>query len=268
MSETAIEPSPTALATRLIERARTSPATNTPGTLVSSRYGSRGSGQPSPATSGPARMNPRASRRTTPSSQSVRGAAPMNTKHASTSSSDSAPSAVADAQRPQPVVLALRRDGRRVRPHVDVRQRRELLDEVVRHRPLDRRAAHEHRHLPRVAGEVHGRLAGGVRRADDRDVLLRARARLGQRRAVVDARAGALGEPRRVVLAVGDARRDQHAVGAQARRRPTARRSARRPRRAAPTASCTVNSSAPSRRAWSVARRARSEPLRPVGKPR
>ena len=45
-SETAIEPSPTALATRLIERARTSPATNTPGTLVSSRYGSRLSGQP------------------------------------------------------------------------------------------------------------------------------------------------------------------------------------------------------------------------------
>src|SRR5207253_922256 len=37
MSETAIEPSPTALATRLIERARTSPATNTPGTVVSRR---------------------------------------------------------------------------------------------------------------------------------------------------------------------------------------------------------------------------------------
>jgi hypothetical protein len=36
MSDTAIEPSPTAEATRLIERARTSPATNTPGTLVSS----------------------------------------------------------------------------------------------------------------------------------------------------------------------------------------------------------------------------------------
>ena len=36
MSDTAIEPSPTALATRLIERARTSPATSTPGTLVSS----------------------------------------------------------------------------------------------------------------------------------------------------------------------------------------------------------------------------------------
>ena len=36
ISETAIDPSPTALATRLIERIRTSPATNTPGTLVSS----------------------------------------------------------------------------------------------------------------------------------------------------------------------------------------------------------------------------------------
>ncbi len=40
-SDTAIDPSPTALATRLIERARTSPATNTPGTLVSSGNGSR-----------------------------------------------------------------------------------------------------------------------------------------------------------------------------------------------------------------------------------
>src|SRR5205814_1018822 len=36
ISDTAIDPSPTALATRLIDRARTSPATNTPGTLVSS----------------------------------------------------------------------------------------------------------------------------------------------------------------------------------------------------------------------------------------
>src|SRR6185295_8017868 len=51
--DTAIEPSPTALATRLIERERTSPATNTPGTLVSSRYGSRGSGQPSAFASSP-----------------------------------------------------------------------------------------------------------------------------------------------------------------------------------------------------------------------
>src|SRR5262249_9302165 len=92
MSETAIEPSPTALATRLIERERTSPATNTPGTLVSSTYGSRLSGQPASLASAPARMKPRSSRATTPCSQSVRGAAPMNTKHASTCSVVSLPS--------------------------------------------------------------------------------------------------------------------------------------------------------------------------------
>ena len=45
MNWTLIEPSPTALATRLIERWRTSPATNTPGSVVSSRNGSRSSGQ-------------------------------------------------------------------------------------------------------------------------------------------------------------------------------------------------------------------------------
>src|SRR4029077_12725233 len=73
ISETAIDPSPTALATRLIERIRTSPATNTPGTLVSNTYGSRASGHPWSRTSGPARMNPRSSRATTPSSHSVRG---------------------------------------------------------------------------------------------------------------------------------------------------------------------------------------------------
>src|SRR3954453_10897518 len=48
-SETAIEPSPTALATRLIERARTSPATKMPGTVVSSRYGSRAGAPPAGA---------------------------------------------------------------------------------------------------------------------------------------------------------------------------------------------------------------------------
>src|SRR5207237_10863026 len=93
MSDTAIEPSPTALATRLIDRARTSPATKTPGTVVSRRYGSRFSGQPAAFASGPARMKPRSSRASTPSSQSVRGEAPMKTKHASASSVDSAPSA-------------------------------------------------------------------------------------------------------------------------------------------------------------------------------
>ena len=105
ISETAIEPSPTALATRLIERARTSPATNTPGTLVSSASGSRASGQPCSRASGPARMKPRSSRATTPSSQSVRGVAPMNTKQASTSSCPRRRRS-ADPHLRQPTVLA------------------------------------------------------------------------------------------------------------------------------------------------------------------
>ena len=47
----AIEPSPTAEATRLMLPLRTSPIANTPGRLVSSRYGDRGKGQPAPARS-------------------------------------------------------------------------------------------------------------------------------------------------------------------------------------------------------------------------
>ncbi len=43
-SSTAIAPSPTAAATRLVEPRRTSPAANTPGRDVSSGYGSHGSG--------------------------------------------------------------------------------------------------------------------------------------------------------------------------------------------------------------------------------
>ena len=85
-SWTAIEPSPTAPATRLIDWWRTSPATNTPGRLVSSSSGGRSSGQrgrtPGARRSGPARMKPRSSRATTPASQSVFGRAPMKTKTA------------------------------------------------------------------------------------------------------------------------------------------------------------------------------------------
>src|SRR5258707_15551501 len=81
MNCTAIEPSPTADATRFTERPRTSPATKMPGTLASSRYGSRSNFQPSgraPSTirSGPVGKKQFLSRRTTPSSQSVRGTPP------------------------------------------------------------------------------------------------------------------------------------------------------------------------------------------------
>ena len=64
-----------------MESRRTSPAAKTPGTLVSSAYGARASGQcaPSPTRSVPVTTKPLASRITSGPSQSVRGEAPMNT---------------------------------------------------------------------------------------------------------------------------------------------------------------------------------------------
>ena len=55
-SRTTVAPSPTADATRLIDRYLASPAANTPGIDVSSGSGARASGQPSRATSRPVLM--------------------------------------------------------------------------------------------------------------------------------------------------------------------------------------------------------------------
>jgi hypothetical protein len=75
--------------------------------------------RPAGARVGPARMKPRSSRATTPSSQSVRGAAPMNTKQASTSSS------VAPRRRgPRTAALAGARRPRRRPPRVPCAPRR------------------------------------------------------------------------------------------------------------------------------------------------
>src|SRR5213592_1258975 len=57
-NDTAIEPSPTADATRLIFPPRISPTANTPGRLVSRRYGGRLSGHLSFAKSSVVRSNP------------------------------------------------------------------------------------------------------------------------------------------------------------------------------------------------------------------
>src|SRR6266540_792394 len=140
---TAIAPSPTADATRLADSARTSPATNTPGTLVSRWYGARDS------------------------------------VHAG-----------------------------------------ELLDEVVGHRRLERRAPHQDRHRAGPAREVGRGLPGGVRAAHHVDVLALAVGCLGERRAVEDATPGQPVEAGNGEALVGDAsgeddavRRDGRAVG-------------------------------------------------------
>src|SRR3954468_1502351 len=122
-SVTAIAPSPTAEATRLTESARASPATNTPGTLASSGHGSRSSGQPrgrwpSTTRSGPVTRNPRSSRSRVPSSHSVRGWAPMNTKAWPVSTRSLAPEttcrSVSASRWPSPCASATTVHSRRV----------------------------------------------------------------------------------------------------------------------------------------------------------
>src|SRR5262249_54846693 len=88
---TAIEPSPTAEATRFIEVARTSPAANMPGTVVSRSIGSRSSfhnfAKPSfTAASRPVKTKPFEFRMTEDGSQSLCGRVPINTNTASTGS--------------------------------------------------------------------------------------------------------------------------------------------------------------------------------------
>ena len=79
-------PSPTADATRLTLLARTSPQAKTPGTLVSSRYGSRSCDQrPAFTVSSPVRTYPCASRAISAGSHSVSASAPMKTKRPSQS---------------------------------------------------------------------------------------------------------------------------------------------------------------------------------------
>src|SRR5215831_7924774 len=81
-NETAIDPSPTADATRLTLPQRTSPTANTPGSEVSSRYGERSCGHRAAARSScvrshPVLMKPLASSTTRPFSQLVLASAPV-----------------------------------------------------------------------------------------------------------------------------------------------------------------------------------------------
>src|SRR5262249_51147662 len=99
----AIDPSPTAEATRFTEPWRTSPAAKTPGRLVSSEKGRRSSGQdPSPSSSGPVSTKPLSPSAISGGSQSVFGRAPIIRKRPSetTSSSPSAERRVSRASQP------------------------------------------------------------------------------------------------------------------------------------------------------------------------
>ena len=231
MNCTLIEPSPTALATRLIERWRTSPATNTPGSVVSSRNGSRSSGQR--CVVGDRGVRPGEDEAALVAADlladpvRVGRGADEHEHRADVEHLVAVGAGDADVLEALP---ALGRRDLRARAHLDVPDRGDLLDQVVGHRGGERRAAHEHDHLARAGGEEDRGLAGGVRAADDDHGLVRAGLGLDERGAVVDPLALQLGDPGRVEPPVGDAGGDQHAVAgelAAAGERDDALRSAR-----------------------------------------
>ena len=171
---TAIAPSPTAVAQRLVEPERTSPAANTPGTSVSSRL--------SVFAAAPVRMKPSSSRPTVSSSHSVHGSAPR--KRNRNEKGRRSPLVERDGLE-VPVLAVERGDLASVADGDAVAL--ELVDEVVGHRLAEVGAAVEEGDERAAAGEPDRGLAGGVAAADDRDARAGAELGLGRPGGVEDA---------------------------------------------------------------------------------
>ena len=261
--------SPTAEATRFIESSRTSPAANTPGTLVSSTNGARGSGhrraQAGSSRSWPVTTNPLSSRATSGPSHWVRGEAPMNTNSQldGTSSvtlvSRSASVSASRWPSPRPDTTSLRYPTATLGVEVirSTRYRDIVPSSVAAGRPAP----------PAGRSEGGARPGRPIGRPDDVDVVALGLAGLAGVGAVVDAAAGELVEPLRLQPPVGDAgghderaRLDlARAVEAHGPHRPAGLE-------ADDVAARTI--SAPNQAAWAMARRVRSAPLSPLGNPR
>ena len=88
----------------------------------------------------------------------------------------------------------------------------ELVDQVLRHRSRERRTTHQHHHAARIPREIHCRLSGAIRAADDKHVLIFTRNRFSHRGAVVDPRTGETFNAGRIEFAPLHSRRDQQRV--------------------------------------------------------
>src|SRR6266700_2486406 len=150
MNCTAIAPSPTLEATRLMEPCRTSPAAKMPGTLVSRKKGSRSSGQrfggcPSCIKSGPVRTKPFSSPSTTPLSQLVCGSVPMkmNSEVAGSVFSSCVLSLTI-------MMLALHSHNAGAGLDLDIVRVLNPVDEIFGHVFCERIVAHQHRHMKSV----------------------------------------------------------------------------------------------------------------------
>ena len=181
----AMLPSPTAAATRFTGLKRTSPQAKMPGTLVSSRYGSRSSRQRS-ADVGPgedvAVLVARDLRR-----EPVRlgVGADEDVEAAGRVSRRGTGRVIVHVDLAERGV-AVHGDDLAPQRDDDVRPRAELIDEVPRHALLECVTAVEDRDAACVAREGERRLAGRVPRADDVDVEPMGRGSIASRGAVVD----------------------------------------------------------------------------------
>ena len=187
-SRMAIAPSPTAAATLLAEPLRTSPTAKTPGLLVSSGKGpvplrTAGCGQrtgPGPDEAVVVKVNQAAQ------PVCARYSPDEDEERARRKDAPRAGTAADDGDRLQRLV-AVQLPHLAVRHDLDVREPRDLVDEVARHVLAQVVLADDERDAGGVRGKEDRRLPRRVAAADDRDRVVAAHQRLSLRRRVVDA---------------------------------------------------------------------------------
>ena len=111
---------------------------------------------------------------------------------------------------PLELLLAIHPDDLHHGAHLDVWQRRHLLDQVLAHGGSQVRTADEHLDAPREPGEVHRRLPRRVAAADHRDIQVAVQHGLGGGGAVIDARPGQSSRVGDLKLAIADPGCDHH----------------------------------------------------------
>ncbi len=207
----AMEPSPTAEATRFTAPWRTSPAANTPGMLVSRRNGLRSRGHARRCeTSAPVRTNPCSSRSMSGGSQSVFGWAPIRRKSACRLDRGFClrPD-VAQHQVLEPSVAATAHHLA-AEPRLDIVGRLDLAHEVLRHPGAERIGPHHQRDGAGVPSEMQRGLPRRVGASDDEDIATRECRCLRCRTAVEHAGPDQCFERRHVEPAIAGAHRQDH----------------------------------------------------------
>ena len=102
-------------------------------------------------------------------------------------------------------LIALERNDLRAGVERDIRQSRDAIDEITRHRRFKPFAAHDEMNVFDLGRQEHHRLPGGVAATDQRDLLAFAQFRFDRRRPIGHAGALEAQEVRDVRLAIARA---------------------------------------------------------------